>query len=557
MAAAPEDILEEAAEEAGIGASHDAPPRLNNNPAPPRLNNDDAPPSLHETAPKSPPPRELNRGLITFSIMAATVMQSIDATIANVALPKMQGMLSATQDEINWVLTSYIIAAAIMIPLTGWLAGRFGRKKVFLISIAGFAAASAACGASATLGQIVFFRLLQGVSGAALVPLSQAIMFDINEPKDYARAMAIWGVGVTMGPILGPALGGWLTQNYSWRWVFYINVPIGIAAFLGLTASMPETEPVDRRFDFFGFTTLSLFLAALQLMLDRGQLKDWFSSPEIITYACLGGIAFYLFIVHTLTDDRPFVGPALFAVHNFLASNIFIFLIGVVLFATLALLPPMLQTEMHYPVLTTGLVTAPRGLGTMLAMILVGRLSGRADMRAVMTAGLLLTVVSLWMMSDFDLLMDAGPVVFSGLLQGFGIGLSYVPLSTLAFSTLPAHLRNEGTAFFNLLRNIGAAIGISVVSFLLARNTQVVHAGMASHVTPYDLHAASFAAMHVDPSSAAGLEKLNAIITRQASMVGYIDDFKLMMVMMIVVIPLVLLLRRPQYAAAAETAVMD
>ncbi len=527
------DILEEVAEEAGVGASHDAPPQ----------------------EPEHPP--ALNRKLITASIMAATLMQSIDSTIANVALPKMQGVFSATQEEIGWVLTSYIIAAAIMIPLTGWLAGRFGRKKVFLISIAGFALSSAACGASATLGQIVFFRLIQGISGAALVPLSQAIMFDINEPRDYARAMAIWGGGVTAGPILGPALGGWLTQNYDWRWVFYINVPVGIIAFLGLTASMPETEPVDRRFDFFGFTTLSLFLGALQLLLDRGQLKDWFNSPEIIFYACLGGVSFYLFLVHTLTHDRPFVSPSLFADHNFLASTFFIFLIGVVLFATLALTPTMLQTELRYPVLTTGLVTAPRGAGTMLAMMLVGRLSGKADLRAIMTFGLSLTVLSLWMMSGFSLLMSMDTVIAAGLVQGFGIGLSYVPLSTMAFSTLPSHLRNEGTAFFNLLRNIGSAIGISVVEFLLTRNTQAVHAGMAAHITPYDLHSPAFASLHVDPLGLRGLEALNGIITRQASMVGYIDDFHLMMVLMIAVIPLALLLRPPQYAPQKETVALD
>jgi len=223
---------------------------------------------------------ELNHRLITVSVMAATIMQAIDSTIANVALPKMQGTLSATQDQMSWVLTSYIIAAAIMIPLTGWLAGRFGRKKVFLISIVGFTIASALCGMATTLPEIVFFRLLQGMSGAALVPLSQAVLFDINKPEDFGRAMAIWGIGVTMGPILGPALGGWLTENYSWRWVFYINVPIGIMAFLGLSAAMPETEKHDHRFDFFGFITLSLALGALQLMLDRHNIL-----PVYHTYA--------------------------------------------------------------------------------------------------------------------------------------------------------------------------------------------------------------------------------------------------------------------------------
>jgi len=500
----------------------------------------------------------LNHKLITVSIMAATIMQAIDSTIANVALPKMQGTLSATQDQMSWVLTSYIVAAAIMIPLTGWLAGRFGRKKVFLISIVGFTVSSALCGMAVSLPQIVLFRLLQGISGAALVPLSQAVMFDINKPEDFGKAMAIWGVGVTMGPILGPALGGWLTENYSWRWVFYINVPIGIMAFLGLSASMPETEKHAHRFDFFGFITLSLCLGALQLLLDRGELKDWFGSGEIVTEAMISGIAFYLFLVHTLTHERPFLSPALFKDRNFVAGNVFIFLVGVVLFATLALVPPMLQNEMGYPVVTTGLVTAPRGAGTMLAMMLVGRLTGKVDARLIMATGLSLTAFSLWQMTHFDLLMNETPIITTGLIQGFGIGLSYVPLSTLAFGTLPAGLRNEGTAFFNLLRNIGSSIGISVVQLLLTQNTQIMHAHLAEHITPYGLTNPAYAASHIDTGSHAGLAALNGMITHQAAMIAYIDDFKLMMVITIAVIPLLLLLRSPtrkpdpQHAAVME-----
>ena len=221
---------------------------------------------------------DINRSLITFGIMAATIMQSLDSTIANVALPQMQGTLSATQDQIGWVLTSYIIAAAIMIPLTGWLAGRFGRKKVFLLSILGFTITSAMCGLSENLTEIVLFRLLQGISGAALVPLSQAVLFDINPQENHGKAMSFWGIGVTLGPILGPLLGGWLTQDYSWRWIFFINVPIGIIAFLVLSASMQETKKLFSRFDFFGFITLSLAILALQLFLDRGEIKDWFNS---------------------------------------------------------------------------------------------------------------------------------------------------------------------------------------------------------------------------------------------------------------------------------------
>lgn len=504
------------------------------------------------------PAASLNHGLITISVMAATIMQAIDSTIANVALPKMQGSLSATQDQMSWVLTSYIIATAIMIPLTGWLAGRFGRKKVFLISIIGFTLASALCGIATSLPQIVLFRLLQGISGAALVPLSQAVLFDINRPEDFGKAMALWGVGVTMGPILGPMLGGWLTEDYSWRWVFFINVPIGILAFLSLSASLPETKKHANKFDFYGFFTLSLGLAGLQLMLDRGELQGWFGATEIMLEAMLAVTGFYLFIVHTLTHPRPFLSPALFKDRNFVAGNVFIFLVGVVLFATLALIPPLLQHQMGYPVITTGLVTAPRGAGTMLAMIVVGRITGKIDARYIMAIGLGLTAFSLWQMTHFSLLMDKELIITSGIIQGFGIGLAYVPLSTLAFGTLPSSLRNEGTAFFNLLRNIGSAIGISVVQTLLTQNTQIMYAHLTEHITPYNLSDPAYQASHIAPGTHAGLVALDNMITNQAAMIAYIDDFKLMMVITLAVIPLLFLLKRPRQAPSADhTAMME
>ncbi len=498
----------------------------------------------------------LNRPLISVSIMAATIMQSLDSTIANVALPRMQGTLSATQDQMTWVLTSYIVATAIMIPLTGWLAGRFGRKRVFLLSIIGFTIASALCGLVTDLPEIVLCRLIQGLSGAALVPLSQAVLFDINPPENHGRAMALWGVGVTMGPILGPALGGWLTENYSWRWVFYINVPIGILAYLGLLLSMPETERRPGRFDFFGFATLSLSIGALQLLLDRGQLKDWFGSGEIMTYALILGMSCYLFLVHTLTHPQPFLSPALFRDRNFVAANFFIFLVGVVLFATLALIPPMLQEDMSYPVVLTGLVTAPRGAGTMAAMMVVGRLIGRVDARIIMATGLGLTALSLQWMTGFSLQMDEWPVVTTGVLQGFGVGLTYVSLSTMAFSTLPGALRNEGTSFFNLLRNIGSAIGISVVETLLVRNTQSMHAALATHVTPYTALPGHVETVAEAPPAI--LAPLNAELTRQAAMVAYNDDFQLMMVLTLAVIPLLFLLRKPgSRDSSGEPPVLD
>ena len=500
----------------------------------------------------------INRPLITFGIMAATIMQSLDSTIANVALPQMQGTLSATQDQIGWVLTSYIIAAAIMIPLTGWLAGRFGRKKVFLISILGFTVTSAMCGLSENLSEIVLFRLLQGVSGAALVPLSQAVLFDINPQENHGKAMSFWGIGVTLGPILGPLLGGWLTQDYSWRWIFFINVPIGIAAFLVLSASMQETKKLLSRFDFFGFITLSLALLSLQLFLDRGEIKDWFSSNEIIMEAVIAFMALYYFIVHSFTHPRPFLSPFLFADRNFVTANIFIFLIGVVLFATLALVPPMLQSDMGYSAMTSGIIMAPRGIGTMLGMAIVGKLIGRFDARLIMMAGLGLTVFSLWQMINFDLLMDQNLIIISGIIQGFGVGLVYVPLSTVAFSTLLPSLRNEGTAFFNLLRNLGSAIGISVVETLLTQNTQIMHASIAEYITPYNLQDPAFSSLHIDPNTLLGLSTLNHMITNQASMIAYLDDYKLMMVLTIGVIPLLLLLRPAVKSKSKnETVVME
>jgi DHA2 family multidrug resistance protein len=499
------------------------------------------------------------KGIITGSVMLATLMQALDTTIANVALPHMQASMSATQDQMGWVLTSYIVATAITIPLMGWLAGEIGRRKVFLTSIVFFTIASALCGLSETLPQIVICRFLQGMSGAALVPLSQAVLFDINAPKDYARAMATWGVGTQMGPIIGPVLGGWLTDNLDWRWVFYINLPIGILAFLGLMRTLPERRnETSSRFDFFGFAMLAMGIASLQLMLDRGQLLDWFSSTEIVIEAVLAGLGVYLFIVHMITGKDPFLKPALFANRNFSASTAFIFLVGVVMFATLALLPPMLQAQMNYPVVLTGIVTAPRGVGMLMGVFVIARVTSFVDARVIITAGMLITAVSLWQMTQFSLQMDDSLVIVSGWLQGVGLGFVYVPLTTVAFSTLPAVLRTEGTAFFNLVRNIGSSIGIAVVIFLLTRNTQKLHASMGEHLTPYNIHGnAAALAAHVDAGSMKGLAALNAMVTNQATMIAYIDDFRLMTVLTLLTIPFVLLIEKAKPAPGAHAAVLE
>jgi DHA2 family multidrug resistance protein len=497
-----------------------------------------------------------NRGAITISIMLATFMQGVDTTIANVALPHMQGSFSAAQDQISWVVTSYIVAAAIMTPLTGWLAGRFGIKYVFFISVVGFTVASALCGVATSLAEMVIYRLLQGICGAALVPLSQSVLLQINPPDRHAQAMSVWGMGVILGPIIGPALGGWLTDEYNWRWVFFINVPAGVLAAAGILIFIRETRHGRREgFDFFGFATLSLAIGAFQMLLDRGELKDWFGSPEICVEAAISGLALYLFIVHTATaTDRSFLNRDLLRDTNCIIGTVMMFLIGIPLYGTMTLLPTMLQDLMNYPVMTTGLVTAPRGVGTMIAMLLVARLIGRVDIRLIILTGLLVTAVAMWEMTGFSLYMGMGPIIVTGVMQGFGLGFVFTPLSTVTFSTLPRQLLTQGTAIFSLMRNIGGSVGIAIVEALLAENTQIVHSRLIEHLRPDNPLAQSQLASPYSLTDPSGIAALNAMATRQAAMVAYIDNFKLMMIMVMAGVPLVLLLRRPR-AAAARAAV--
>ena len=500
-------------------------------------------------------PSGLNRGLITLSVILASFLQALDQTIANVALPHIGGELSATQEQISWVLTSYIVAAAIMIPLSGWLADRYGRKKVLVLSVVGFTVSSALCGVAQSLGQIVLFRFLQGLAGAALVPQSQAVLLDINPPERQGRAMATWVLAVVVGPAVGPVLGGWLTDNYSWRWVFFINVPFGILSTLGLLSSLRESQKRRATFDFFGFATLSLAIGALQIMLDRGQLQDWFSSTEICVEAALAAVAFYLFMVHTLTARNSFVSPGLFRDRNFDVGCVAIFTFGVVLFSTLALLPPMLQDLLGYPVVTTGWVTAPRGVGTLIATLVTGRLIARVDARLLIGAGIALTAASTWQMCGFSPLMDERLVIWSGFTQGMGIGLAYAPLTTVCFATLAPQFRSGGTSMFNLLRNIGSSIGISAVQALLTRNTQIMHSRLGEHIAV--LGGQSRPAAPYSFSTPQGLAALNATVTRQAEMIAYNNDFKLLLVLCLALIPLVFLLSPPRSGAGGAPVIME
>jgi DHA2 family multidrug resistance protein len=482
--------------------------------------------------------------------MAAALMQTLDTTIANVALPHIQGSVSASSEQITWVLTSYIISAAIMTPLSGWMADRIGRKRIFLISIAGFTVASMLCGIANSLVEIVAFRLLQGVFGASLIPLSQALLLDINPPEKHGQAMAVWGAGAILGPILGPALGGYITDNLDWRWCFYINLPVGILAFLGMYFFVShDGKSRAKPFDFLGFGSLVLFIGAMQLMADRGPTLDWFYSLEIQIYAIIALASLWVFISHSMTAKHPFFDLALARDRNFVTACIFGFFIGIMLFSTMALLPPMLQILMGYPVLTAGLVTMPRGIGSFLAMFAVGQLIGKVDTRAILLTGLTLSGIALWQMSQFDLTMESGPIIVSGVIQGFGIGLIFVPLSTLAFATIPPHLRAEGSSVYTLVRNLGAAVGISIMQALIVSNTQAMHESLASKINPSDPAVQAGLGGHFDLSSASSLAALNGEITRQATMVAYLDDFRLMLVVTIVCAPMLLLMRKPQKRA--------
>jgi DHA2 family multidrug resistance protein len=503
-------------------------------------------------------PVVVNRAAITFCVILATLMQALDTTIANVALPYMQGSVSASQDQIAWVLTSYIVAAAVMTPPTGYLAGRFGLKRLFLVSVAGFTVASMLCGMSQSLMQIVLFRVLQGLFGAALVPLSQTTLLNINPPERQGSAMALWGVAVMAGPVLGPVLGGWLTEAYSWRYVFYINLPIGILAFAGITTFLPETaRNATAKLDWFGFGTLSLTIAAFQVMLDRGEQLDWFGSSEIVVEAIIGASAFYLFLVHIFTAPAPFVRPSLFRDRNFTAGIVFIAIVGLTYYASLALQPPYLQDLMNYPIVAAGLVLGPRGVGTMGAMLVVGKLIGKVDTRALLGVGLGLTAWSFYAMTGWTPDVSQMTIINVGVIQGIGLGFLFVPLSVVTLSTLSPELRAEGAGLYSLSRNIGSSVGISVVNSLLTTNTQVNHAEIARHVTAVNrIFSDPTIAQVWNPLTAAGRAALDAMITQQAQIIAYIDDYKLLMIATIAVLPLLVVFKKASGASAPDHSVV-
>jgi DHA2 family multidrug resistance protein len=499
-----------------------------------------------------------HRAMITVCVIGATILQSLDQTIANVALPYMQGSFSASYDEITWVLTSYITAAAIMTAPVAWFATRFGRKGFFLTCIIGFTLASMLCGAAQSLQQIVLFRLLQGVFSAALVPLSQTILLDIYPAERRGFAMAIWGTGVMIGPIMGPTLGGYLTEALNWRYVFYINLPFGLLATAGLLVFLPNTHGHrGLRFDWVGFAVLSLGIGALQMVLDRGQDKDWFSAREIIVEAVLAGLGIYLFLVHVVCAQRPLIRPILFKDRNFTAGLLMMFSVGTILVSSLALMTPWLQVMSNYPVATAGLVMAPRGIGNLATIVLGGRLAGRIDPRYLVGIGLLMTCVSFWLMAGWTPDVSQRELITAIVIQGAGLGLVFTPLQLVAFTTLAPSLRTEGASLFALFRNLGAAIGVSVTSSLLAHNTQGLHEVIGGSITPFNRALQALGPMAyrlLDPATRHGAALLDQVVGQQAEIIAYVDDYVLMICTTLPALLLLLLMRSPRRAAAQSGA---
>src|SRR5215475_672236 len=506
----------------------------------------------------------LRRNMVTICAMTATIMQALDTTIANVALPYMQGTLSASQDQINWVLTSYIVAAAIMTAPVGWIANRFGRKRIFIVCSGGFTIASVLCGLAQDINQMVLFRLLQGVFGAALVPLSQAVMLDSYTLQERAKAMSIWGMGVMMGPIMGPSLGAWLTETYSWHWVFFVNLPFGAITVLGLIVFMDETKKdLNLRFDWFGFTALAIGIGSLQLALDRGEQLGWLESNEIIAEFIISGIGFYFFFAHSLTTSRPFIQFSLFKDRNFLTGCVFMTVMGLVLYSTMALASPYLQNVIGYPIITAGVLLASRGCGTFVAMMLVGRLMRYIEARTLIISGLSLTALSLFYMTAWTDQTGASEIITISIIQGFGFGLVFVPLSTVSFLTLPGHLRTDGTSMLTLVRNVMSSVGISIVIAQLTEGTRHTYAILNNRVNPLN-HALQMPNVSglIDLGTDKGRAMADVMINLQAQIIAFSHDYQLVMIFILCSIPLAIMIGSTKatlrkQAAGPEHAVME
>jgi DHA2 family multidrug resistance protein len=487
----------------------------------------------------------LRKALITATLCTGPIMQVLDSSAVAVALNHMQGSLSAAQDQMAWVLTSYLIAVAVATPFWGAMTEKFSRKMLFNFAIAMFSVTSFFCGTASGLTELLIFRAIQGIFGAALIPLSQAALMDIYDPKDYGIAMGWWGVGLMFGPVFGPTIGGYVVEWYSWRWTFFINVPLGLASFLAVWMLVPRTSARRRRkFNYYGYIVLAIGLGCLQFVLDRGQRYDWLESTAIITLLCVAGASFWLFIVNSITSENPFIDPVILKNPNFAIGLLLRAMFGLLLFGAIILIPPFLQKIAGYPVVDAGLMMAPRGLATMASAMIVGRLVRLVDPRLIIICGASMAGISSWEMSLLPADAPTWDILQWILIQGVGTACFFIPLNSLAFSTMGPDQRDQGTSFFALTGNIGRSIGIAILSSYLVYGSQVNKSHLVEFATPYN-----DVVRHVPNPDAwsfhtiTGLAQLNAEVVHQAETIAYAMDFQLLAALMFGCIPLVMLMR--------------
>ena len=489
-----------------------------------------------------------NRMSLLFAIMAVSICQFLDATIANVALPHMQASLGASIDSVSWVLTSFIIAAAIFTPLTGWLADRIGSRNLFIGATGLFLLSSALCGAATSLPAIVVFRAVQGAASAMMGPLSQSIILDINPPSKQTSAMTMWGAASMIAPISGPFLGGFLTDELNWRWVYYVNLPIGIPAIMVLYMFLPSRPKVDRPLDLYGFGLIGLGLGTLQLMLDRGQQQDWLQSWEIIIEGIVAISCLWMFMVRSRLIAHPLFNPMIYRDPNFIAGLGFGVVMGVINIAFSATLPSMFQNIYGFPVMTAGLLMAPRGIGMAISMIPTAWLSRRVDFRVLICAGLLMQAFSMWEMSQWALVMGFGPIIVSGVVQGMGLGMMFAPISLLAFSTLQPGMRTEASSLLGLFRSLGGSFGITAIVTMVTRATQQTHGELGAHVTSNMVPGVDISGLAAMGGGAV-LAMVNGEVSRQAAMIAYLQNYQMMTVILLCLAPVPFFLKGANVSA--------
>jgi len=513
-------------------------------------------------------PHHVNRWLIAVAVMSSAVMEVLDTSVVNVSLPHIAGNLSASVDEATWVLTSYLVANAVILPITGWLANLIGRKRLLLIVVTGFTTSSVLCGLAPNLTALIFFRVLQGTTGGGLQPLSQAVLLEEFPGEERGKAMGFWGLGIVAAPILGPTLGGWLTDTYSWRWVFYINLPIGLASLIMISLFLYDPPYLRRggmRVDLWGLGMLVIGMGALQIMLDKGQEEDWFGSRLIITLALTAAAGLTAFVIRQLSTDHPIVRFSLLKYRNFASGIVLVFVLGFVLYGTLVLLPLFLQTLLGWTAATAGFWTSPRGIGTAICMPLVGSLLGRGwDGRRMLVLGFAVASVAFFGYSRMDLQSGTWDIFGYQLNQGVGMAFIFVPLTTLAMGPIPKPDTGYATSLYSVMRNIGSSVGVSFVTTWVARRSQFHQSVLVGHVTPYSLRTEQMLAQSRAMLFYRGSDRVTAgrqslgllygVVQQQAALLSFVEAFRIMGFLFLAIIPLIFLMRRAKRNAASEEA---